>query len=344
MNNFPLLTPHKTYIIAEIGVNHNGDIATAKALVDVAKTAGADAVKFQTFNAGKLASKTAQKAAYQMENDPKQESQHDMLLRLELTENEFLEIAKYTRDQDLEFLSTPFDRGSAALLDRLDVSAFKVSSGDLTALGFLQYLAEFGRPIIISTGMATLAETAEAVDAIKAAGNPPLAILHCVSQYPANPQDANLRAMDTMASAFKVPVGWSDHTIGSQIAIAAVARGARIVEKHYTLNKTMSGPDHKASLEPDELAAYIKDIRMVDNALGDGIKRPCNAELDTIAAARRSLVCAEPVKAGEILTEANIITQRPGTGIAPKLREVMVGRKTRTDLAKGHVLSWDDIV
>jgi N-acetylneuraminate synthase len=344
VERFPILIPNKTYIIAEIGVNHNGDLKTAKALVDVAKRAGADAVKFQTFNASKLVSKTARKAAYQLENDPVQESQYEMLKKLELSESDLLDIAKYTHEAGLEFLSTPFDRASAELLDRLDVSAFKVSSGDLTALSFLEFLAGFGRPMIISTGMATLAETADAVDAIKAAGDPPLAILHCVSQYPAAASDANLRAIDTMATAFNVPVGWSDHTIGLEIAVAAVARGARIVEKHYTLDKTMSGPDHKASLEPDELAAYINAIRMVDSALGDGIKRPCEAELDTIAAARRSLVCANPVKAGEKLSSDDIIIQRPGTGIVPKNKAIMVGRTAKHDMSEGHVISWNDVI
>lgn len=341
---FPLLNGDATYIIAEIGVNHNGDLDTAKKLIDVAKTAGADAVKFQTFNAAKLASKTAKKAAYQQANDPKAENQYEMLKRLELAEEDLLKVADYTRAQGLEFLSTPFDDDSAALLDRLDVSAFKVSSGDLTALDFLAYLARFNRPMIISTGMGTLIETAEAVEVIRANGNPPLAILHCVSQYPAAASDANLRAMDTMETAFQVPIGWSDHTLGSAIAIAAVARGARIIEKHYTLDKNMAGPDHKASLEPDELAAYIADIRKVDAALGDGIKRPCTAELDTIAAARRSLVMANDVAAGTVLTKADINVQRPGTGLAPKMLPHVTGRTTAKAMTTGQIIAWDDLV
>jgi len=341
---FPLLDGENTYVIAEIGVNHNGDLNIAKKLIDVAKQAGADAVKFQTFNAAKLTSKVAKKAAYQQTNDPKNESQYEMLKRLELAESDLLAAADYTRAQGLEFLSTPFDEDSAALLDRLNVSAFKVSSGDLTALDFLAYIARFNRPMIISTGMGTLIETAEAVQVIRDNGTPPLAILHCVSQYPAAASDANLRAMDTMATAFKVPIGWSDHTLGSAIAVAAVARGARIIEKHYTLDKNMPGPDHKASLEPDELASYIADIRKVDTALGDGIKRPCAAEMDTIAAARRSLVIARDVKSGTVLTGLDINVQRPGTGLAPKMLPQVIGRTTATALNAGQVISWDDLV
>ncbi len=341
---FPLLKNNATYIIAEIGVNHNGNLDTAKRLVDVAKSAGADAVKFQTFNAAKLASVTAKKAAYQQTNDPKEETQYEMLKRLELAEESLLEAAEYTRRQGLEFLSTPFDEDSATLLDRLNVGAFKVSSGDLTALDFLAYLARFNRPMIISTGMGTLIETAEAVEVISANGNPPLAILHCVSQYPAAAKDANLRAMDTMAKAFNVPIGWSDHTLGAAVAIAAVARGARIIEKHYTLDKSMPGPDHKASLEPQELADYIADIRKVDEALGDGVKRPCRAEMDTIAAARRSLVMAHAVERGVVLTMADINVQRPGTGLAPKMLSQVLGRTTAKPLEAGQLITWADLV
>lgn len=341
---FPLLNNSSTYIIAEIGVNHNGNLETAKKLIDVAKMAGADAVKFQTFNATKLASKTAKKAAYQQVNDPKNESQYKMLKRLELAETDLLTAADYTRARGLEFLSTPFDKESAVILDQLNVAAFKVSSGDLTALGFLAYLAKFNRPMIISTGMGTLIETAEAVKTIQDNGNPPLAILHCVSQYPALAKDANLRAMDTMKAAFQVPIGWSDHTLGSTVSIAAVARGARIVEKHFTLSKDMSGPDHKASLEPNELIAYIADIRNTEAALGDGIKRPCLSEMDTIAAARRSLIVAQDIEAGGVLTNANINIQRPGTGLPPKTLQHVIGRTTVKFLRAGKVLCLEDLV
>jgi len=344
MKAFPLLTEGQTFVIAEIGVNHNGDIGLAKKLIDVAVDAGADAVKFQTFKAEKLASPSAKKATYQSTNDPRAESQLDMLKRLELTEDEFREAAKYTRARGLEFLSTPFDEDSADFLASLDVSAFKVGSGDLISLTFLRHIASHGKPMIISTGMATLAETAEAVAVIEDAGEPPLAILHCVSQYPAEAKDANLRAMDTMAAAFNVPIGWSDHTMGAAVTLAAVARGARIVEKHYTLDCSMEGPDHKASLEPDELKAYIADIRKVDVALGDGVKTPVAAELNTIAAARKSLVLAKSVQAGEQLFADDVISQRPGTGIVPKFRPQVIGRTVKADLPIGHVLSWSDFI
>lgn len=340
--DFPLFTKGKTYIIAEIGVNHNGDPELARQLVDVALNAGADAVKFQTFNAANLVSKKAAKAAYQSANDGRNEPQFDMLRRLELTEEELLKIAAYTRSIGLEFLSTPFDEDSALLLDRMHVNAFKISSGDLTALGFLRKVASFGRPIILSTGMGTLVETAEAVEAIREAGNPPLAILHCVSNYPADPSEANLRAIDTLAAAFGVPVGWSDHTIGSDVAVAAVARGARIVEKHFTLDVNMPGPDHRASLMPNELAAYISSIRTVEAALGDGIKRPQPSELETIRAARRSLVLTRDLPAGHLIEADDIAARRPGTGLAPKLMEIVIGHQLACALEEGHVLAWSD--
>lgn len=341
--DFPLLEAGKTYVIAEIGVNHNGDPDLARQLVDVAVSAGADAVKFQTFNAAKLASKSAAKAAYQSANDGRDESQLDMLRRLELAEEDLLEIAAYTRGKGLEFLSTPFDEDSAHLLDRMKVNAFKISSGDLTALGFLQTVAAMGLPMILSTGMGTLVETAEAVEAIRGAGDPPLAILHCVSSYPADPSEANLRAMDTLASAFGVPIGWSDHTKGSDVAVAAVARGARIVEKHFTLDTNLPGPDHKASLTPEELKAYIASIRTVEAALGDGIKRPQPSEMDTIRAARRSLVTTRDFPAGHVIDQDDIAARRPGTGLAPKHADLVVGRRLNVAVANGHLLSWSDL-
>lgn len=340
---FPLLKAGKTYVIAEIGVNHNGDPDLARKLVDVALAADADAVKFQTFNATKLASKTAAKAAYQSANDGRDESQLEMLKRLELSEADLLEIAAYTRAKGLEFLSTPFDEDSARLLDRMDVNAFKISSGDLTALPFLREIAAMGRPMILSTGMGTLLEVAEAVEAIREAGDPPLAILHCVSNYPADPSEANLRAMDTLAGAFSVPIGWSDHTKGSDVAIAAVARGACIVEKHFTLDTNLPGPDHKASLTPEELTSYIKSIRTVEVALGDGIKRPQPSEIDTIRAARRSIVSTRSLPEGHILTADDVAARRPGTGLAPKHHDRVIGRRLVASVEEGHVFEWADL-
>jgi N-acetylneuraminate synthase len=343
MRAFPLLSFGRTYVIAEIGVNHNGDPDMARQMIDVAKSAGADAVKFQTFNPAKLVTSRAEKAAYQTANDGRAESQREMLERLVLSKNDLLAIADYTRATGLEFLSTPFDADSAALLDSLDVAAFKISSGDLTALDYLRTLARYGRPMILSTGMGSLVETAEAVTAISEAGDPPLALLHCVSNYPAAPEAANLRAIDTLEQAFQVPVGWSDHTLGEAVAVAAVARGAVIVEKHFTLDKSLPGPDHKASLSPEELQSYIAAIRTVELALGDGIKRPHPSELPTIAAARRSLILNRDMAAGEVIGEADIVTLRPGHGLAPKHRVHVIGRTMQAARPQGHVLSWSDL-
>lgn len=328
--------------IAEAGVNHNGDAQTAIALCDVARQAGADAVKFQTFNAALLATASAEKASYQDRNAPAEgESQRDMLKKLELTEAEFRAVRDHCAKIGIEFISTPFDEDSADFLNALGVDRFKVSSGDLTHLDFLQHLARFGKPIIISTGMATLAEVEDAVRAIEEAGNPPLSILHCVSNYPARPDQANLRAMNTLAAAFGRPVGWSDHTEGGVITLASVAAGARIIEKHFTLDRGMPGPDHAASLEPDELTELIAGVRAVEAALGDGIKRPTVEEQDTARVARRSLVAARDIGAGTRLGPDDVAARRPGSGLAPKRKSEVLGRKAARDIKEGELLSWE---
>jgi N,N'-diacetyllegionaminate synthase len=328
--------------IAEAGVNHNGDVNTAIRLCDVAREAGADAVKFQTFKAASLATAGAEKAAYQDRNAPSEgESQRDMLEKLELTEAEFRAVRDHCATIGIEFISTPFDEDSADFLDALGVDRFKVSSGDLTHLDFLRRLAGYGKPVIISTGMATLAEVEDAVRAIEEAGDPPLSILHCVSNYPARPDQANLRAMATLAAAFGRPVGWSDHTEGGVITLASVAAGARIIEKHFTLDRSMPGPDHAASLEPDELAALIAGVRAVEAAMGDGVKRPTPDEQDTARVARRSLVAARDIPAGTRLGEADIAARRPGHGLPPKRRPEVVGRTAARDIAEGELLSWE---
>ncbi|MFC4724458.1 N-acetylneuraminate synthase [Glycocaulis abyssi] len=328
--------------IAEAGVNHNGDAQTAIALCDVARQAGADAVKFQTFNAAMLATAGAEKASYQDRNAPAEgESQRDMLKKLELTVAEFRAVRDHCAKIGIEFISTPFDEDSADFLNALGVDRFKVSSGDLTHLDFLQHLARFGKPIIISTGMATLAEVEDAVRAIEEAGNPPLSILHCVSNYPARPDQANLRAMNTLAAAFGRPVGWSDHTEGGVITLASVAAGARIIEKHFTLDRTMPGPDHAASLEPNELTELIAGVRAVEAALGDGIKRPTVEEQDTARVARRSLVAARDVGAGTRLGPDDVAARRPGSGLAPKRKSEVLGRKAARDIKEGELLSWE---
>lgn len=332
----------RCYVIAELGVNHNGDMELARRLIDVAADAGADAVKFQTFFAEDLVTPTAEKAVYQKANDGAAGSQYEMLKRLELTEDEYAACKQHCDARGIAFLSTPFGRRPADLLEALGVNGFKVSSGDLTHLPFLAYLAEKGLPLIISTGMADMAETEAAVRTIEAAGDPPLAILHCVSNYPAVPGEANLKAMDTISAAFGKPVGWSDHTEGDAIALAAIARGARILEKHYTLDRALPGPDHKASLEPQELTDLIGRIRDVEAALGDGIKRPQPSELETAKVARRSIVAAAAVRAGEVISESKIAYRRPGTGLPPAMARHLIGRKAARDISENTVLSFSD--
>lgn len=329
-----------TLVIAEAGVNHDGDPEVAHALVAAAAEAGADVVKFQAFRAEDLVAADAPRAAYQERNDPEGgATQAAMLARLELDAAVFAALAGTCRDLGILFMATPFDASSAAMLVALDVPAIKVSSGDLTHLPFLAELAGFRRPLLVSTGMATMAEVDEAVATIRDAGDPPLALLHCVSDYPARVADANLRAIPALRARFGVPVGWSDHTEGVETALAAVALGARIVEKHLTLDRRRAGPDHAASLEPDAFAAMVRGIRAVESALGDGVKAPRPAEAAIARVARRSIVTARPVAAGERLDAEAIAFRRPGTGLPPGLSAEVIGRVARTDLPAGAVIA-----
>ena len=330
----------RVFVVAEAGVNHNGDVALALALVDAAADGGADAVKFQTFRTDALVSRAAPKAGYQVETTGGGESQRDMLARLELTLDDFARVQERCAKRGVVFFSAPFDETTADALERLAAPLFKVPSGEITNLPFLRHVAAKRRPMIVSTGMCTLAEVAEAVAAIRAAGDPPVALLHCVSAYPAPPGEMNLRAMDTLRERFGVPVGLSDHTLGLEVALAAVARGAAIVEKHLTLDKAMPGPDHRASLDPAEMAALVRGIRTVESALGDGDKRPTPSELDTRRVARKSLVAARALRAGERLTADAVAVKRPGTGIPPAELDRAVGRRLRRDVAADEVLEW----
>lgn len=329
------------FVIAEAGVNHNGDPRLAAELVAVAAAAGADAVKFQTFSADRLASASAAKAAYQQETTEASESQLEMLRRLELSPAAHRALVRQCRERGILFISTPFDELSADFLAELDVPLFKIPSGELTNLPYLAHVARLGRPMIVSTGMASLGEVETAVETLEQHGDAPLALLHCVSNYPARPEDVNLRAMETMAAAFGVPVGYSDHTLGNEVALAAVARGACIVEKHFTLDRALPGPDHRASSEPAELAALVSGIRRVEAALGDGRKRPASSEADTAAVARRSLVAARDLAAGSVLTEDTLTAKRPGTGLPPAMRSFLVGRTLRADAAAGSMITLD---
>lgn len=332
---------HPCFVIAEAGVNHNGSLDFARRLIDAAAEAGADAVKFQTFRTEQLVTEDAPKADYQQHATGADESQYAMLKRLELGEAAHRELIAHATARGLIFLSTPFDEASADLLEALDLPAFKIPSGEVTNLPFLAYLARKQRTMILSTGMSTLAEVEAAVAAITRGGNPPLALLHCVSCYPTAPADVNLRAMETMRSAFPVPVGFSDHTLGSEISLAAVGLGACIIEKHLTLDKTLPGPDHAASLEPAELIALIRGIRNVEAALGHGRKEPALAESNTAAVARKSLVAARDLAAGEVLDAGAIAIKRPGTGLAPAGRDELIGRKARTPIAAGTLFTLE---
>ncbi|MCK4724950.1 MAG: N-acetylneuraminate synthase, partial [Anaerolineales bacterium] len=321
--------------------NHNGNLEYAKRLVDIAVDADADAVKFQTFIADQIVSPIAPKAEYQKVAMTKDESQLEMVKKLELPFQAFTQLYDYCLSKNILFLSTPFDHESADFLQELNVMAIKVASGEITNLPFLSHLAKKNIPLHISTGMATLGEIETALGVVDSAGNHEYILLHCVSNYPAAPEDVNLRAMDTLRAAFDVPVGFSDHTLGIELPIAAVALGANIIEKHFTLDHDLPGPDHRSSLEPEELRSMIIGIRKVESALGNGVKRPSNNELEIAKVARKSLIIAKDLKQGTILTNNMIVIQRPGTGLSPSMLDFVVGRRLTKDVKMGSLLSMD---
>lgn len=328
----------RCFLIAEAGVNHDGRLDLALRLVNAAADAGADAVKFQTFGADALAAASAPQAAYQRRGAAAR-SQRDMLRRLELDEASHRALIARCRKRGIMFLSTPFDEESADLLERLAVPAFKLPSGELTNLPFLAHVARKGRPMLVSTGMATLAEVRAAVSAIRRAGNPPLALLHCVSSYPAEPARSNLRAMAAMRNVFRVPTGYSDHALGPEVSLAAAALGAAVLEKHFTLDKNRKGPDHAMSMSPVELRAWVQGVRAVESALGDGIKRPTAPEIAIAKVARKSLVAARPIARGERLTPGAVARKRPGTGLPPAALAGLLGRRARRDIPADALLS-----
>jgi N-acetylneuraminate synthase len=322
-------------------VNHDGYLEIALRLVDVAADAGADAVKFQTFTAERLVTERAPKADYQLRRPDDDESQLDMLRRLELSPSAHRKLLSACQQRGILFLSAPFDEEDADFLSELDLPAFKIPSGELTNLPFLEHVARKGKPMIVSTGMASMEEVAAAVQTIQEAENHDLILLHCVSHYPASPSDVNLRAMHTMAAAFGVPIGYSDHTLGIEVSLAAVALGACVIEKHVTLNRGLPGPDHRASLEPDELAALVRGIRVVESALGHGRKEPAASEAKIAQVARKSIVAASDIPAGTTLTDVLISMKRPGTGLPPTARSLLVGRKTKQDVPAGTLLTLE---
>ncbi|MFH1678193.1 MAG: N-acetylneuraminate synthase [Candidatus Omnitrophota bacterium] len=337
------------FIIAEAGVNHNGELNLGFRLIDKAWESGADAVKFQTFRAENLVSKNAARAEYQEKNMPEiKESQFQMLKRLELSFTDFIKLKEYCDKKKIIFLSTPFDFESVDFLNDL-VPAFKISSGDLTNLPFLEYAAKKNKPVILSTGMSTLDEVRTAVSSIRKAQGccgdsdfPALTLLHCSTNYPCPYKEVNLRALQALKDAFGLPVGYSDHTLGIEVSIAAAALGARVIEKHFTLDKNTAGPDHRASIEPDELKAMVKAIRNVEMSLGDGVKKPGINELRVSNVARRSLVAARDLKEDEIIQRDMLVIKRPGNGIQPSELEKVIGLKLKRDKQQDAILLWED--
>ncbi len=331
----------RTFVIAEAGVNHNGDTALARALVDAAVAAGADAVKFQTFAVDRLVTREAATAEYQQRATGGKQSQYEMLARLELSPADHDMLFAYCAKAGIEFMSTPFDPESARFLKRLGVRRIKISSGDVTNLPMLEVVGTLGLPVILSTGMADMAEVEGAVATLRRAGVTDLAVLQCVSNYPADPALTNLRVMDTYARAFGTPVGLSDHSPGLAVAIAATARGAAYIEKHFTLDRALPGPDHQASLLPDELRALVAAIREVESALGDGVKRPAASELPVRDVARKSLVAARDLPGGVMLTREDLDVLRPGTGLSPAALPTVVGRRTARAIAHHTPITED---
>jgi len=332
----------KTFIIAEAGVNHNGDILLAKELINSAAAAGADIVKFQSFVADKIISRTAPKADYQMNATDKGESQYEMVRKLELTRDHHEILVDECRRKNIEFLSTAFDTDSFDLLVDMGVECVKIPSGEITNLPYLRYVTRLKMPIILSTGMATLGDIEAALAVIEESGTPreKVTVLHCTTEYPTPMEDVNLRAMKSIETAFGVNVGYSDHSKGIEVAVAAVALGAKVIEKHFTLDRTLPGPDHQASLEPDELKAMVDAIRNIEKALGDGIKRPTPSETKNIPIARKSIVARCDIDKGEVFSSENICTKRPGTGISPMLWDEVIGRTASRAFSSDELLEF----
>lgn len=328
------------FVIAEAGVNHNGDINLAKKLIDIARDAGADAVKFQTFKTEEVTTLSAEKAEYQKQTTGAEESQFEMIKRLELAESDFEELFDFSQKKGVVFLSSPFDKGSVDLLNELGVTAFKVGSGEITNFPLLKHVAQKKKPIILSTGMSTISEIEEALAVIQKGGLTEIILLHCVSCYPAKVEDMNLRAMETLRRAFKLPVGLSDHTLGITIPVAAVALGACVIEKHFTLDKGLPGPDHRASLEPDELKQMVEDIRDVERALGDGVKRPTREEEENKKVARRSIVAKVDIACGAVITRDMLDIKRPGIGIEPRYINKIVGRRAKMHIKSEELITF----
>ncbi|MCW3102484.1 MAG: N-acetylneuraminate synthase [Bacteroidetes bacterium] len=331
-------------IIAEAGVNHNGDMQIAKQLIDVASEAGADYVKFQTFIASQLVSADAPKAAYQRE-DNTGGNQLEMLQKLELSREQHIELAEHCRKKNIHFLSTAFDLESIGLLTELGITLFKVPSGEITNLPYLKKIGSLGKDVILSTGMCVMEEITEAISVLVKAGTnrENITVLHCTTDYPTKMQDVNLKAMLSIREQLDVNIGYSDHTLGIEVPVAAAALGAQVIEKHFTLDRALPGPDHKASLEPAELKNMVTAIRNIEEALGSGAKQPTATELENRMVARKSIHVAKALPRGHVITEADLAMKRPGTGISPMLLENILGKRTRSELSAGHLLRWEEL-
>lgn len=323
----------QVFIIAEAGVNHNGSIELAFKLIDAAKEAGADAVKFQSFKAASLVSKKAEKAEYQKRTTDSHESQHEMIKRLELSFEDHIQLVDYCKSKNIIFLSSPFDFDSIDILNNLGLDTFKIPSGEIINLPYLRKIGKLNKNVILSTGMADLGEIEDAVDILMDNGTKKenITVLHCNTEYPTPFEDVNLKAMLTIKNAFDIKVGYSDHTNGIEVPIAAVALGAEIIEKHFTIDKNMEGPDHKASLEPTELKAMVESIRNIEKALGDGIKKPSPSELKNKPIVRKSIVAIKNIKKGEKFSEMNLGVKRPGNGISPMRWSEVIGKTAKQD-------------
>ncbi len=328
------------FIIAEAGVNHNGSLEIAKKLIDVASTAGVDAVKFQTFKAENIATKKSKKANYQKNVTNQKESQFSMLKKLELSKEMHLELINYIKNKDLKFLSSPFDLDSIELLNNLGLETFKIPSGEITNLPYLRQIGKLNKNVILSTGMANIYEVKNALDILVNSGTKKnnITLLHANSEYPTPMEDVNLRAMITIGKKFNVKFGYSDHTLGIEVDIAAVALGASCIEKHFTLDKKMDGPDHKASLEPHELKAMVNAIRNIEVALGTDIKKPSKSEIPNISIARKSIVAKTKIKKGETFTEENLSIKRPGNGISPMKWDDVIGGIAKYDYKEDDLI------
>ncbi len=340
-NYFNQLT--SCYAIAEIGVNHNGDMGLAKKMILAAKNAGADAVKFQTFTAATLVTKGTPKVTYQQSTTSSEESHYEMIERLELGRSQHNPLFEYCAEIDIDFISTPYDLESARFLNDIGVKLFKTASADLVDLPLQEYLASTGKPVLVATGMANLGEVEQVINIYDKLGNPNLLLLHCVSNYPCSDASLNLRAMNTLAAAFDRPVGYSDHSEGPLAAALSIALGAKVIEKHFTLDKNMPGPDHKASSTPDEFRELVQHIRRAELMLGSARKSRQPEENQMASVSRKSLVFARAVKTGQTIVPDDLRLMRPGTGIGASFLESIVGKRVNKDVEALHQLQWSDL-